>query len=72
MKWWLKALVACVLWVPLCIGGAYLFFPANTTPAQDARLSEILGEFCGAGLVFIWVIATLFHSAGKLRAKNKG
>ena len=56
MKWWIKALIFSAIWIVLCIGGAYVFFPANTTPAQDAKLSELLGEICGGGIGAVWVI----------------
>lgn len=54
MKWWIKGIVASVVWIGLCFGYAFLFFPAQTTPEQDARLSELLGTACGGGLVFVW------------------
>jgi len=68
MKWWIKALIASGLWIGLCVGGAYVIFPANTTPAEDARLSELLGEVCGGGLVGVWLLVAWM--SGKI-GKNK-
>jgi len=59
MKWWVIALIGTVVWVGLCLGYACLFFPAQTTPQEDARLSELLGEVCGAGSVGVWVLIFL-------------
>lgn len=58
MKWWVKALIATVVWIALCIGSAYVLFP-NTTPEQDTKISEAVGEICGFGFVIIWVVAVL-------------
>jgi hypothetical protein len=55
MKWWVKGIIASVVWIGLCIGYAFLFFPAQTTPEQDAHLSELLGEVLGGGMVLVWV-----------------
>ena len=56
MKWWQIALIVSVFWVVLCAGGGVLFFPSGLTPEQDSKLSEIVGEGLGVGLVFIWAI----------------
>ena len=56
MKWWLKALILSGVWVAICSGAVFFIPPANDNPALDAKLSEILGEICGAGLVAIWAI----------------
>jgi len=56
MKWWQIASIVSALWIILCLGGGYLFYPIQLTPQQDAKLSEVLGEVFGAGLVFIWAI----------------
>jgi hypothetical protein len=70
VKWWIKALIASVVWIALCLGGAYIFFPTQTTPEQDARLSELLGEICGAGLVGVWlVVAWISGKIGKSKPK---
>jgi hypothetical protein len=70
MKWWIMALIISVVWIGLCLGGAYFLFPSNTTPEQDSKLSEILGEVCGAGLVGIWaVIAWKFGKLGPKKPK---
>lgn len=58
MKWWVTALIVTVVWIALCIGGAYVLFP-NTTPEQDVKISEAVGEICGFGFVVIWVVASL-------------
>lgn len=65
MKWWVKAFIASAVWIGLCFAGAHFIFPANTTPEQDAKLSEILGEVTGAGLVGIWVIVFLLAGRHK-------
>ena len=64
MKWWIKALMASAAWIALCVGSAYFIFPPQTTPEQDARLSEILGEVCGGGLVGVWLLVAWIN--GKL------
>lgn len=56
MKWWGVALIGTVVWVGLCLGYACLFFPTQTTPQQDAVLSERLGEAVGAGTTFLWAL----------------
>lgn len=56
MKWWIKALIASVIWIGICLAGAHFIFPSNTTPAQDVKLSEILGEVCGGGIVGIMAV----------------
>lgn len=65
MKWWIVALIATVVWLGLCFWYACLFFPVQTTPEQDARLSERLGEVCGAGTVVLW--ALIYLGMGKKR-----
>ena len=70
MKWYIKALIASVAWIGLCVGGAYALFPTQTTPEQDARLSELLGEVCGGGLVGVWLVtAWASGKIGKNRSK---
>lgn len=56
MKWWHIALIVSTVWIALFAGSAYLFYPAQLSPAQNDKLSEVLGEVFGAVLVFIWVI----------------
>ena len=65
MKWWMKTLIASLVWIILCAGSAYFFFPVSTISAQDTDLSETLGEILSGGLVVVWVIALLL--SGKLR-----
>jgi membrane protein DedA with SNARE-associated domain len=57
MKWWAIALIGTVVWVGVCLAYGCLFFPSQTTPAEDARLSGILGEAAGAGSVGVWALA---------------
>ena len=68
MKWWQMALIVSLVWIGLCIGSAYLFFPAGSSPEQDSKLSEMLGEACGAGLVAVWVIVAWVY--GKIGTKK--
>jgi hypothetical protein len=67
VKWWLKALSLSVVWIVLCFVGFQLLFPGPTTPEQDAKLSEWLGEACGFGLTFIWLLSAWM--GGRFRLK---
>jgi hypothetical protein len=69
MKWWIKALLASLAWIALCIGSSFFIYPGPNPPELDARLSEILGEVCGVGLVGVWL---LFAWLGGIRVKKGG
>ena len=60
-RWWVKALLASVLWVALTAGAmivhTQVVLKGTLTEAQDEALSERYGQVCGGGLVLIWVIA---------------
>jgi hypothetical protein len=68
MKWWITALIVSALWIALCFGGAFAIFPADTTPEQDVKLSEILGEVIGGGLAGVWLIVA--WACGKIGPKK--
>lgn len=72
VKWQVKSLIASVIWIGLCFAGAHFIFPANTTPEQDAKLSGLLGEALGGGLVFIWVVFYLFGRGKKTKKSDTG
>ena len=68
MKWWVTALIVSSIWIGLCFGGAFAFFPANTTPEQDSKLSELLGEIIGGGLAGVWLVTAWAY--GKIGKKK--
>lgn len=56
MKWWVKGLIATVVWFVLVFVGFQVFFSGPTTPDEDARLSEMMGMVIGAGIGPIWAV----------------
>ncbi len=60
-RWWVKALLASVLWAGLAIGAlvvhTQVVLKGTLTEAQDDAISERYGQVCGGGLVLIWGIA---------------
>lgn len=56
MKWWHKGLALTAIWVLVCLGVCFFYTPPKEDPVLDAKLSEMLGEVCGAGLLAIWAI----------------
>jgi putative copper export protein len=60
-RWWVKALLASVLWVALAIGAGIVHtevvMKGTLTEQQDEAISERYGQVCGGGLVLIWMVA---------------
>ncbi|MBN2685460.1 MAG: hypothetical protein JXR40_09295 [Pontiellaceae bacterium] len=58
MKWWLKAIMACIVFAVVLVGIGFfiewLIPEGNFTEAQGDKLSELFGTLYGLGFFVIW------------------